>query len=240
MPGRHIAPRHKAPRSLGRALGRLAADAVGAVPTSGVSAVAVLVGAAGVAAGIGVVTLGAEANTTETAASVTAPTTSADSDGSAPTRADDADASARVSTADKEQVSRSASRPALFSVQRATKNQALTVSHQGVTGRVTESVAPTDPRDMAMLMLADYGWSDQFSCLDQLYLGESNWNPSAMNPSSGAYGIPQSLPGEKMATAGADWRTNPATQLEWGLDYIQSRYGSPCSAWYFKEYHNWY
>ena len=90
-------------------------------------------------------------------------------------------------------------------------------------------------------MLGDYGWSsDQFSCLDSLWVSESNWNVSATNSSSGAYGIPQSLPAEKMASAGSDWRTNPGTQIEWGLTYIQSSYGSPCNAWYFKQGNNWY
>ncbi len=108
-----------------------------------------------------------------------------------------------------------------------------------MTGGVNEFVAPTDPRDIAMLMLADYGWTDQYACLDQLYISESNWNPYAENPTSGAYGIPQSLPAEKMATAGSDWRTN--RRLSWrGLDYIASSYGTPCSAWYFKQANNWY
>ena len=87
-------------------------------------------------------------------------------------------------------MSRSAPRPARFSVQRATKSQALTVSYQGVTGRVTDSVEPTNPRDIAMLMLADCGWTDQFSCLAQLYVSESNWDPAATNPTSGTYGSP--------------------------------------------------
>src|SRR5690606_13623238 len=89
-----------------------------------------------------------------------------------------------------------------------------------------------DPRSIAQQMLPDFGWgADQFSCLDSLWQRESNWNPSAQNPSSGAYGIPQALPGGKMASAGSDWATNPATQIEWGLGYIQGRYGSPCGAW---------
>ena len=69
---------------------------------------------------------------------------------------------------------------------------------------------------------------------------ESGWNPSAQNASSGAYGIPQSLPGSKMASAGADWATNPATQIKWGLGYIQDRYGSPCGAWGHSESYGWY
>jgi hypothetical protein len=80
-------------------------------------------------------------------------------------------------------------------------------------------------------MLSSYGWGqDQWGCLDQLWQKESNWSVTAANP-SGAYGIPQALPGSKMASAGADWETNAATQIKWGLGYIQSQYGSPCSAW---------
>lgn len=98
-----------------------------------------------------------------------------------------------------------------------------------------------DPRAIAQEMLAAYGWgSDQWSCLDRLWQKESNWNPYAQNRSSGAYGIPQSLPGSKMASAGADWQTNPATQIRWGLGYIQGRYGSPCGAWSHSQSVGWY
>ncbi|GAB3207624.1 hypothetical protein GCM10027294_14720 [Marinactinospora endophytica] len=98
-----------------------------------------------------------------------------------------------------------------------------------------------DPKAIAQAMLADYGWgSDQFSCLEPLWEKESNWNPSAQNPSSGAYGIPQALPGDKMASAGSDWQTNPATQIKWGLGYISDRYGTPCGAWEHSQANNWY
>lgn len=82
----------------------------------------------------------------------------------------------------------------------------------------------------------------QFQCLDRLWTGESNWNPLAENPSSGAYGIPQALPAEKLAEAGADWRTNGVTQVKWGLSYIKDRYGTPCDAWAFWQSKNphWY
>jgi len=100
---------------------------------------------------------------------------------------------------------------------------------------------PSDARDLALAMLPDYGWSSaEFSCLDDLWVGESDWDHTATNPTSGAYGIPQSLPAEKMATAGADWRTNPATQIEWGLGYIAESYGSPCAANSFKLSYGWY
>lgn len=100
---------------------------------------------------------------------------------------------------------------------------------------------PRDPRDIARTMVAQYGWSAyEFGCLDSLWIGESDWDPYAENPTSGAYGIPQSLPAEKMASAGPDWRTNPATQIEWGLKYISLSYGTPCSANDFKLANGWY
>jgi len=76
---------------------------------------------------------------------------------------------------------------------------------------------------------------DQFPCLDKLWKKESGWNYRAENRSSGAYGIPQALPGRKMASAGADWATNPATQIKWGLGYIKGKYDSPCGAWSHSE-----
>jgi hypothetical protein len=90
-------------------------------------------------------------------------------------------------------------------------------------------------------MVMERGWGvDQYDCLEWLWDRESNWNAFAENPSSGAYGIPQSLPGDKMATAGADWQTNPVTQIVWGLGYIEARYGSPCGAWAHSEDVGWY
>lgn len=88
-----------------------------------------------------------------------------------------------------------------------------------------------DPRTIAHAMVLNRGWSEsEFSCLDALWTRESGWNVYATNASSGAYGIPQALPGYKMAEAGADWRTNPVTQITWGLNYIASTYGTPCAA----------
>jgi hypothetical protein len=107
----------------------------------------------------------------------------------------------------------------------------------------TRSVDVTDgdPRDIARALMPQFGFSaDQFGCLDSLWIRESNWSTSAHNASSGAHGIPQSLPGSKMASAGPDWETNPVTQITWGLGYIQDRYGSPCGAWAHSESHGWY
>lgn len=97
-------------------------------------------------------------------------------------------------------------------------------------------------RVVAAQMAAErYGWgSDQFSCLSSLWQKESGWDYQAYNGSSGATGIPQSLPGSKMASAGADWQTNAATQIAWGLDYIDRAYGTPCSAWGHSQATDWY
>ncbi|SPE57841.1 hypothetical protein SNS2_3491 [Streptomyces netropsis] len=81
---------------------------------------------------------------------------------------------------------------------------------------------------------------DQFQCFSNIVNNESTWDYTAENPSSGAYGLVQSLPGSKMASAGADWRTNPATQIKWGLGYMNERYGSPCGAWSFWQANQWY
>ena len=89
--------------------------------------------------------------------------------------------------------------------------------------------------------VAARGWaSSEFDCLVALWSKESGWRVNAYNASSGAYGIPQALPGSKMATAGADWETNAATQIEWGLGYIQGRYGTPCGAWGHSQDVGWY
>jgi hypothetical protein len=108
--------------------------------------------------------------------------------------------------------------------------------------KTTPTAAPSgSPQQIATAMLADFGWSSsEFGCLNELWERESGWNPSATNPYSGAYGIPQALPGAKMASAGADWATNAATQIKWGLGYIKATYGSPCAAWSHETAYGWY
>lgn len=111
------------------------------------------------------------------------------------------------------------------------------------SSRSTSRVAATsgDARSIARSMVAARGWSSaQYSCLVTLWDHESGWRVGATNPSSGAYGIPQALPGSKMASAGDDWRTNPATQIRWGLGYISSRYGTPCGALGAFQSKGWY
>lgn len=109
---------------------------------------------------------------------------------------------------------------------------------------VTPPAAVDDPaaaQAFAAEQLAGFGWgADQMSCLTQLWQRESEWLTSAENVSSGAYGIAQSLPAEKMASAGADYRSNYQTQIRWGLGYIQGRYGSPCGAWGHSNAVGWY
>ena len=100
---------------------------------------------------------------------------------------------------------------------------------------------PAGAQAYAASKLGSFGWSaDQMQCLKRLWTKESEWRTTATNASSGAYGIVQSLPAEKMASAGADYRTNYRTQINWGLDYIKERYGSPCGALNFHLAHNWY
>ncbi|MGF1430561.1 transglycosylase SLT domain-containing protein [Kitasatospora sp. LaBMicrA B282] len=99
------------------------------------------------------------------------------------------------------------------------------------------SVSPGSVQALAASIVGD---STQFQCFSNIVTRESGWNYQAVNPSSGSYGLVQALPGSKMASAGADWRTNPATQIKWGLGYMNDRYGSPCGAWSFWQAHSWY
>jgi hypothetical protein len=108
-------------------------------------------------------------------------------------------------------------------------------SSSSSSGLSAPEAAPVDPgsaQAIAYKMLSEFGWepSAEFGCLDNIWSHESGWSVTAENP-SGAYGIPQALPGDKMATVGSDWQTNATTQIRWGLGYIQSRYGTPCDAW---------
>lgn len=111
-------------------------------------------------------------------------------------------------------------------------NNPMFTSHWGFTGALGGGGGGGPARTIAKRMLAQFGWGPgQFPPLDRLWQGESGWRWNAKNPSSGAYGIPQSLPANKMASAGSDWKTNPATQIRWGLGYIKSSYGSPSNAY---------
>jgi hypothetical protein len=129
---------------------------------------------------------------------------------------------------------------AVKSAQQAAARKAA--AQRAQSARQAAATTPSgSPQQVAERMLGQFGWSSsQFSCLQPLWEHESGWSVTAENPTSGAYGIPQSLPGAQMASAGADWQTNAATQIRWGLTYIQGRYGSPCGAWAHEEFSNWY
>jgi hypothetical protein len=113
----------------------------------------------------------------------------------------------------------------------------------GGTGTLP-SEPPPNPgtnKSIGYNMLPSFGFSQktQWACLDNLWTHESGWNQYAAN-ASGAYGIPQALPGSKMASAGANWQTSPTTQIKWGLGYIKGDYGTPCGAWDHEEAYGWY
>ena len=137
---------------------------------------------------------------------------------------------------------------------KVTKKPVDRVVVEGTRERPVEKKAPVETKaepstpapsgsvkEIGQEMAAARGWTGQeWTCLESLWERESGWNHQAANPSSGAYGIPQALPGSKMGSAGSDWATNPATQIEWGLGYIADRYGTPCGAWGHSESAGWY
>jgi len=103
----------------------------------------------------------------------------------------------------------------------------------------SEDLSDADPRTIAAALLPEYGFSsDQFTCLDSLYMSESGWRVNADNPTSSAYGIPQAL--TSMHDLPPDYMTSAESQIRWGLEYIQNSYGTPCNAWSFKAGHGWY
>lgn len=117
-------------------------------------------------------------------------------------------------------------------------SQNAAASSSSSTTTTTVSATPPDPgtaQSIGFKMLPQFGFNQttEWTCLLDLWNRESSWLWDAENPSSGAYGIPQALPGDKMASAGSDWQTNPATQIKWGLGYISQVYGTPCAAYDF-------
>ena len=125
-------------------------------------------------------------------------------------------------------------------VQNAGRDQ-VTIEKRTAVAPAAGMPDPDSAKAIGLKMVLERGWGvDQYDCLEWLWDRESHWNIMAANPSSGAYGIPQALPGDKMASAGADWQTNPVTQITWGLGYIEGRYGSPCGAWAHSEDVGWY
>ena len=130
-----------------------------------------------------------------------------------------------------------------FSVTSAPKISTVPSPSGGTSSAPLVSAPPPDPssaQGIAYGLLGSYGFStDQWGCLDDLWNQESGWRYNAEN-ASGAYGIPQALPGSKMASAGPDWQTDPTTQIKWGLGYIKARYGTPCGAWAHSQSTGWY
>jgi hypothetical protein len=124
----------------------------------------------------------------------------------------------------------------------AARRQAVQPRAAHAVKKAPAAPAPSgSPRQIAEAMLGSFGWSSgQFSCLDPLWAHESGWGVTAYNAGSGAYGIPQALPGSRMASAGPDWQANAATQIRWGLKYIKGTYRSPCGAWDHELATGWY
>ncbi|QWC84272.1 lytic transglycosylase domain-containing protein [Nocardioidaceae bacterium] len=120
-----------------------------------------------------------------------------------------------------------------------TRESVLTSGTEGVAITVEEDLTQQDPRDIALELMPEYGLSTaEFGCLDSLWVSESDWDMHADNPTSTAYGIPQAL--MSAWDLPADYTTNPVTQIEWGLWYIEDTYGTACAAWDFKQANNWY
>ncbi|MER6219888.1 aggregation-promoting factor C-terminal-like domain-containing protein [Streptomyces sp. 900105755] len=147
-----------------------------------------------------------------------------------------ADASARK---DAEQAARTAAAKAAKAKKAAAEEQAAAKAAAGdpaASFPVRSSYTVAQIKAMAMEIVG----SGQFQCFSNIVDHESTWNYLAVNPSSGAYGLVQALPGNKMASVAADWQTNPATQIKWGLNYMNTTYGSPCQAWAFWQVHHAY
>ncbi|MFI6641985.1 transglycosylase SLT domain-containing protein [Streptomyces sp. NPDC050504] len=142
------------------------------------------------------------------------------------------DAKAKKAAADEAKAEEEAKEKERKEEERASRSAGRDASSFSVQG----SYSISDVQAIARQMIP----GDQFQCFSNIVNHESTWNYRAQNPSSGAYGLVQALPGNKMASAGADWQTNPATQIKWGLNYMNERYGSPCGAWSFWQQHNWY
>lgn len=120
--------------------------------------------------------------------------------------------------------------------ERASRDEVRSASASASSFPAQASYTVAEVKAMARQMVP----ADQFQCFSNIVNHESTWNYRAQNASSGAYGLVQALPGSKMSSAGADWQTNPATQIKWGLNYMDGRYGSPCGAWSFWQANNWY
>lgn len=116
----------------------------------------------------------------------------------------------------------------------------VAAGNQAAAGFPASTASTAVNQAIGHAMVNAYGWGSQWPAFDKIVMAESGWNTKATNPTSGAYGIPQALPGSKMASAGTDWKTNPVTQIMWMLGYIKGRYGNPNAAWAFHQANNSY
>ncbi|WP_350346906.1 hypothetical protein ABIQ69_09630 [Agromyces sp. G08B096] len=148
----------------------------------------------------------------------------------------------QVAEFDRVQAEQAAAAAAAAAAKAAEEAAAAEAAAPSASSRPSGPANPSGAQAIARdLMASMYGWGDdQFGCLVELWNHESGWNVYASNGSSGAYGIPQALPGSKMAVYGDDWQTNPATQIKWGLGYVSGRYGTPCGAWDAFNAQGWY
>ena len=181
-----------------------------------------------------------------TGVSVTGGLASSDPDVLTPAAADVAPATSSPSAgatpeaAPAATLERSSRQVASRSARRTDRAKATTLAMSGGSAVTrSEKLSEGDPRDIARALLPAYGFSsDQFSCLDSLYVSESDWRVDADNPTSSAYGIPQAL--TQMHDLPADYMTSAESQIRWGLEYIKDAYVTPCSAWSFKQGNGWY
>ncbi|MDT5034602.1 MAG: hypothetical protein QOC94_4773 [Actinoplanes sp.] len=162
----------------------------------------------------------------------------AEGDAAAKAAAEAKAAASKARSLEKKAIAKKADKKAAAAAKKA-KASGATVPYTGPIPTSCKSYVGSRGIGCA-LMLHDGFAIDQFPCLDKLYARESGWNYKASNASSGAYGIPQALPGSKMASEGDDWKTSPATQIKWGLKYIEGRYNSPCGAWSHSQNTGWY
>ncbi|MFD8813534.1 transglycosylase SLT domain-containing protein [Streptomyces sp. NPDC059627] len=147
----------------------------------------------------------------------------------------DAEQAARVAAAKTAQAKKAEAEKAAKEAKERAEAK-TTASRSSSSFPVQSSYTVAQVQAMAQQMMA----SGQYQCFSNIVSHESGWNYQAVNASSGAYGLVQALPGSKMSSAGSDWQTNPATQIKWGLNYMNSRYGSPCGAWSFWQANSWY
>ncbi|WP_327719154.1 transglycosylase SLT domain-containing protein [Streptomyces sp. NBC_00490] len=148
----------------------------------------------------------------------------------------DAEESARKAAAKSAVEKKEAAEKAAKEAKERAEVKAAAASRSSSSFPVQSSYSTAQIQAMARQMVP----SGQWTCFSNIVDHESSWNYTAVNASSGAYGLFQALPGSKMSSVADDWRTNPATQIKWGLNYMDSRYGSPCEAWSFWQANNWY